>query len=258
MRKRLWFLGIFTMFLAACQTSGVSFPNTTLYARDKNTETIPGLLAKPEGEGPFPAVVLLQTCGGMKAHVKRDWPNYLTGLGYVALTVDSLGARGYTRCTRRNFMAKNYHEITKDAYGALDYLAAQPFVDREKIAVMGFSMGATAMYNELVPKRFREKGELDFKAAVAVYSYCYTVREGSIPLMVIVAEEDELAASCLRDAKWNPWIKVHIIPGAYHGFDSPDASGGTDIYGNFMQYDAKATAKAKEFTKAFLQEHFGG
>jgi dienelactone hydrolase len=258
MRKRLWILGVAAFFLAACQTGGISFPNAKLYARDSIIESVPGLLAKPKGSGPFPAVVLLQTCGGMKPHVTDAWPGYLTGLGYVTLTVNSLGARGHTKCTRQNFMAKNYHEITMDAYGALDYLAGQPFVDREKVAVMGFSMGAAAIHNELVPRLFRENGELDFKAAIAVYGYCSIMRKGPIPLMLILPEKDKLTAGCLRIAKINPWIKVHVIPGAYHAFDSLRGSGRSDLYGNRMLYDANATAKAKEFTKDFLEKHFGG
>ena len=257
MPKRLWVLIVVVMSLSAC-AGGVSFPNAKLYPNDKRSETVPGLLAKPKGKGPFPAVVLLTTCGGMKSHVTQDWPNYLNGLGYVTLTADSLGARGYSRCTRRNFMAKNYHGITKDAYGALDYLAAQPFVDKTKIAVMGFSMGAAAINNELVPRRFRGKNGLDFKAAIALYGYCYTLRSGSIPLLEILAEKDKLATGCLTRAKGESGIEVLLIPGAYHAFDSPEGSGRKDNYGNYMLYDADATATAKESTKAFLKKHFSG
>ena len=120
MLKRIGVLAIVAVSLVACQVANVSFPNAKLYPNDRRSETVPGLLAKPEGKGPFPAVVLLPTCGGMKSHVTSYWPDYLNGLGYVALTADSLGARGYATCTRSNFMGKNHHEISKDAYGALD------------------------------------------------------------------------------------------------------------------------------------------
>ena len=93
-----------------------------------------------EGRGPFPAVVILHSCGGFTSHVTNDWPSYLTGLDYVVLSVNTFGSRGYVRCPNP------YHfdraTFVKDAYGALDYLAAQPFVDGNRIAVMGFSLGA--------------------------------------------------------------------------------------------------------------------
>ena len=158
-------------------------------------------------------------------------------------------------------MAKDYDALVKDAYGALDYLAGQPFVDREKIAVMGFSLGAFAINNALIPWRVRTKGGLDFKAAIALYGMCFNIGDypkGSIPLMEIIGEKDErFAASCLTEAKINPRIKVQILPGAHHSFDSPESSGKEDLYGNYMQYDASATAKAKGITKAFLRNYFG-
>ena len=67
----------------------VSFRNAS-FSEGDTTRTIPGLIAKPEGKGPFPAVVLLHTCGGLRPHVYTDWTNYLTALGYVTFSVDSL------------------------------------------------------------------------------------------------------------------------------------------------------------------------
>lgn len=128
----------FSLALAACQ-GVVSFPNAPLDASDRKIERVSGLLSKPEGQGPFPTVVILHTCGGFTSHVSQDWPSYLSGLGYVVLSVDTFGSRGYARCPNP-YMARQPY--VKDAYGALDYLANQPFVDRNRIAVMGFSMGA--------------------------------------------------------------------------------------------------------------------
>jgi len=136
-------------------------------------------------------------------------------------------------------------------------VAGQPFVDSEKVAVMGFSMGASAIHNELIPRQFRKKGGLNFKAAISFYAYCSTGREGLFPLMEIVAEKDErLATACIRDAK-SAGIELRVIPGAYHAFDQPGATG-EDLYRNRLRYDADATAKAKELTKAFLKKHFDG
>ncbi len=82
--------------LTACGAM-VSFQNAKLSESD-TIRTISGLLAKPPGDGPFPAVVLLHTCGGLQPHVITDWPDYLTGLGYVTLSVDSFSPRGIRRC----------------------------------------------------------------------------------------------------------------------------------------------------------------
>jgi dienelactone hydrolase len=156
-------------------------------------------------------------------------------------------------------MNRSYREITRDAYGALDFLASLPIVDKEKVAVMGFSNGAAAINNELTMMRYREKDGLDFKAAIAVYGNCnVSVRKSGIPLMRILAEKDrQITPGCLTTEKDNPKIEVHVLAGAYHGFDSVKGSGRTDLAGNVMQYDAKATAKARDLTKEYLERIFG-
>ena len=68
--------------MAACSvTTGVSFPNAPLGSG--STQQINGFLAKPEGNGPFPAVILLHTCGGVENHTKRVWPDALKQKDYV-------------------------------------------------------------------------------------------------------------------------------------------------------------------------------
>ena len=56
------------------------------------TDTLRGLLVVPEGEGPFPAVVLLHGCRGvLPSH--RGWAQWLARQGFVALLVDSFLTR---------------------------------------------------------------------------------------------------------------------------------------------------------------------
>jgi dienelactone hydrolase len=248
-----------SLALAACQTT-TSFPNAKLDANDRDVETVSGLLAKPEGQGPFPAVVLLHSCGGFTSHVTHDWPNYLTGIGYVVLSVDTFGSRGEVRCPNPYWGARA--TWVKDAYGALDYLAAQPFVDKNRIAVMGFSLGTNHINGGIIPSRVRASGGVDFKAAIGFYGHCAHIGsypKGSIPLMQIGAEHDPAhAPGCQYAAKINPEIVVHIIPGAHHAFDSVEASGKLGAIGESMQYSWEATKKSRELTRAFLAKHLGG
>ena len=44
------------------------------------------LLKKPRGDGPFPMVILLHTCGGIQPHTTVEWPKDLLDEGYVVLT----------------------------------------------------------------------------------------------------------------------------------------------------------------------------
>jgi dienelactone hydrolase len=51
-----------------------------------------GLIAKPEGAGPFPAVVMIHDCRGVR-HYQHEWVRQLANWGYVALLVNSFFTR---------------------------------------------------------------------------------------------------------------------------------------------------------------------
>ena len=58
------------------------------------------LLLRPQGAGPFPAIIALHGCGGLLnkegelARRETDWAKRLVGAGYVVLFPDSFTARG--------------------------------------------------------------------------------------------------------------------------------------------------------------------
>ena len=61
-----------------------------------NQVRIIGYLARPQGSGPFPAVVVLHGCGGFHQDMIA-WADRLRHWGYVALAVDSFGPRELSR-----------------------------------------------------------------------------------------------------------------------------------------------------------------
>jgi hypothetical protein len=67
----------------------------------KAPESIEGYLSKPDGDGPFPAIVYLHGCSGLSADARKRVAHLLTGWGYVSLAVDSFSTRGIKEaCTR--------------------------------------------------------------------------------------------------------------------------------------------------------------
>jgi dienelactone hydrolase len=102
-----------------------------------------GYLARPDGPGPFPAVVVLHGCAGF-------FPGYATiaddlkSAGYAALAVDSLGPRGIADQCDVLFI-----EQAIDAYAALKYLSRQSFVDSGRVAVLGYSMGGNSALDDV-------------------------------------------------------------------------------------------------------------
>src|SRR3954470_8332271 len=88
-------------------------------------EQIPARLQKPDGAGPFPAVVILHDCSGLgtpSSGAPRRWSTDLVELGYVTLIPDSFTPRGFPSgvCAEAPDRAKvNGYVRAGDAYGAL-------------------------------------------------------------------------------------------------------------------------------------------
>jgi dipeptidyl aminopeptidase/acylaminoacyl peptidase len=100
-------------------------------------DSIEGYLSKPEGGGPFAATVYLHGCAGLSENVRKNIARLMTGWGYVSLAVDSFAPRGIKdQCTH---LAPTR---LGDALAGLSYLSHLPFVDSQRIAVVGSSQGA--------------------------------------------------------------------------------------------------------------------
>ena len=76
-----------TVVMAGC-AGKISFDNAT----PGTPQRIEGKLYKPDGAGPFPALVLLHGCQGVVRQTET-WAHWLRARGYVALAVDSFGPR---------------------------------------------------------------------------------------------------------------------------------------------------------------------
>jgi dienelactone hydrolase len=104
-------------------------------------DRIQGDLAKPDGAGPFPAVVVLHGRAGMPEATKQGLADQLVSWGYVVLLVDSYATRGIKHAGTWTAAATS-EKRRPDAYGALDFSGTQAFVDSHRVAAVGFSAGA--------------------------------------------------------------------------------------------------------------------
>ncbi len=112
-----------------------------------NEATVGGSVSKPDGNGPFPALVLLHGCGGPQPG-NALWAAELNKWGYVTIEIDSFVRRGVKEiCT--DLKRVTVSERVVDAYAALDYLQTLAPVEKDRIGVMGWSYGAM-----VVPSRF--------------------------------------------------------------------------------------------------------
>ncbi len=146
---------------------------------------IPATLLKPEGDGPFPAVVIMHDCSGLgprSSGAPARWGKELLQQDYVVLIPDSFSPRGVDNgvCTltdARLRFATNGEARAADAYGALVSLRELPYVDKARIGIMGGSHGGWAtLAAMLVPGGNRdplsEAKRTGFAAAIALYPSC--------------------------------------------------------------------------------------
>jgi carboxymethylenebutenolidase len=120
-------------------------------------------VSMPDGEGPFPALVVIQHQGGVDGFM-QSMTERLAGAGFAAAAPD-LYHRDGPDCqddiaARRSRL--HDRRITNDARAAVAFLRRQSAIDGARLAVMGFCMGGRIAY--LMAAALPE-----FKAAVAFY-----------------------------------------------------------------------------------------
>jgi dienelactone hydrolase len=210
---------------------------------------------KPSGDGPFPALVIVHTCGGLRLEI-RDWTKLALGQGYVVFVMDSLGPRGLkTVCYPPTPV--NPVRGAKDAFQALEHLKKFSFVDPQRIGLIGFSWGA------MVGLLVSSKAYADvfspgnrFHSVASLYPGCYFSAKGQLrefeylrpdtdqPLLVLMGELDTETppADCLPrlqalKEKGAP-VEWHLYPKTTHCWDckSLDNFSKTDARGNHVVY----------------------
>ena len=145
-----------------------------------------GHLSGPKGDGPFPAIVLLHHCGGL-GRWSEVWTAWLVDWGYVVLNVDSFGPRGQGSCHMPPRPPGPFIRAL-DAHGGKTYLTSLPFVDPERIAVMGGSHGAATTMQAVHQPTTAKIAAAPFRAAVALYPWCDPLVKPDTPLLILIGE----------------------------------------------------------------------
>lgn len=240
---------------AAAAPGVVRGERVTFPSRDEARTELIGYLFRPTTpvQGAAPAVVLMHGRAGVYSSLAngvyeartisqrhRAWAEYWAGRGYVALIVDSFAPRGHPG----GFAAGTYserpadiNEVTirpLDAYGALRYLRGLDGVDDDRIGLMGWSNGGSAVLSAMADDKPGDMRRIGFRAAIAMYPGCGLQgrfrRQGYktyAPVEVFIGTADEEVShdSC-RDliaasaAAGSP-VVFHSYAGASHTFDDP-------------------------------------
>ncbi len=238
---------------------------------------------KPAGTGPFPALVILPTCAGHELRHSFDvWAKAALQRGYAVLVVDPLTPRGATAPGENCHPPTKVPEgrIRKDAFDAAAHLRKQPFVDPNRIGLLGSSQGAIAALGVSASLYETPQGQPAFRAIVANYPVCYIAnipvpgRESvnvnfvpdekiTVPMLVQMGDldtegppQDCISRLQVQKDKGAP-VELVVYKNATHGWDIGKNFTITATNGNrsVYRYNPKVTADSVRQAFDFLDRH---
>lgn len=268
------------MLLAIALLAGCAGQMETLRPAAGSLPPIRAAIQPPDGAGPFPAVILLHGCAGLRQNA-QSWSAALRERGFLVAVPDQFGPRGITEvCTQGPYLETLFRRI-EDSVALVRVLQARPDVRPDRVFVVGFSMGgglAAELVGESVDHLWTAGGEAGPRpaAGVAVYPPCLNLPLGfAAPLLIIAGGADNWtpAETCARRVEDRAHLprppQLLVIPGAHHSFDEPEARGLVTLrqvrngnsptgFGATISYDTAATRQAQQAALAFLDRRMAG
>jgi dienelactone hydrolase len=236
-------------------------------------------LYKPNGDGPFPGLVLMHQCGGMTNNQSMlDWSRKAVNRGYVVLQVDALTQRG-----ARSLCQGPQNKIfpsrgVRDALMAAAHLRSLPYVDKNQVAFAGFSWGGGVGLMAASKMSVRKLGVYErFNAVASNYPPCVffpkngdpysaVLSDIDTPLLVLLGGKDNETPPELCTERLEPKIKAgepvteHTYPDGYHCWDCKqwDGKSKTDIRGHMVNYifDVAITKDSEDRMFNFFETSF--
>ncbi|HLZ03284.1 MAG TPA: dienelactone hydrolase family protein [Bradyrhizobium sp.] len=198
--------------------------------------TLRAQLFKPDGDGPFPTVIALHGCGGLAGRTEpvlpryRDWAEQLLKDGKAVLLPDSFGSRGLgPQCRTKERKVSARRERVKDIAAARQWLMQQKWVAHNRISLIGWAHGASALLWAVRPQLWWRGREPDFRSAIAFYPDCRISAglgwSARVPTLLLIGAKDDVSSppACrqmIDGARGRSALaRIVVFPGAYHDFD---------------------------------------
>ncbi len=199
--------------------------------------TISGKLTVPSdasADAKVPAVLILHGSAGVDSR-GSFYGSALNRAGIATLEIDMWAARNLTGGANRPALPTL---TMPDAFNGLNYLANHPFIDAEKIGVIGFSWGAVITMLASTETYVQQFGKgHQFAGHIAHYPICWAYNIGlpginfsnltSAPLLIQIGELDDydegsqpcenLIASLPTDTQER--VSLNVYKNAHHAWD---------------------------------------
>ncbi|MGY8708563.1 dienelactone hydrolase family protein [Bradyrhizobium sp. 18BD] len=231
-------LRLIALFLTLLMSAAHAAPETAPHQVEipLASGTLHAQLFKPAGEGPFPTVIALHGCGGLGGHADpvlpryRDWAERLLKAGNAVLLPDSYGSRELgPQCRVKEMHVKARRERVADIAASRAWLMKQSWVARDRISLIGWANGASALLWAVRPQSVARDAVPDFRAAIAFYPDC-RISAGlgwstRVPTLVLIGANDDVSSppACRQMVDGahgrSALARIVVYPGAYHDFD---------------------------------------
>lgn len=269
----LFFAGYATAAVSSC-ASPVTTPSDELIVEDVHFTgaggyALPAYVARPSARGRKGAVIVVNEIFGIHDYIK-DVCRRFAREGYVAIAPDYFDRAGDPAPMtdfaqiREIVGTANNEQVMGDTQGAIAWLRAQSFVQRDAIGITGFCWGGTVVW--MAAARFPE-----IKAGVAWYGRLVHPAPGSwgaeeerpwpadiagtlhTPVLGLYAENDngiplasvETIRAALQAADNPSRSEIIVYPGVQHGF-----------HADYRQsYNAEAAADGWARALAWFRQH---
>jgi dienelactone hydrolase len=191
-------------------------------------QEVEGILRFPKGEGPFPLV--LGVAGSLDWSIHHlEYLEMYRSMGIATFEVKSFSSRNVTSTVGSQTEVTTSMMIL-DAYKAFEKLANDPRIDKNRVAITGWSLGGgVALFSGWLPLVEKITNKVKFAAHLSIYPPCIVepevLRFTDAPMHIMIGALDDWvpAAACeelvpkIKDSGAN--IGLTVFPDSHHSFD---------------------------------------
>jgi carboxymethylenebutenolidase len=187
-------------------------------------------LIMPDGEGPFPAILILHTSGGVQDG-EIIFARELAEQGYACLIPYYFDAYNISHSTRQTAATKYAENIFNDFSELLEYLKKNPKIKADRLGAVGFSMGG--YWALVLAAKGRVKAAVSYYGALSgggknldlKYRFENVFTKESSPVLILHGSQDQIVSVrlaynlfALLDEKKSPY-ELRIYDGAEHRYE---------------------------------------
>jgi dienelactone hydrolase len=226
-------IAIVSLLIISGAAQAASLEQINIPTDDKPLQAV---IFRPDGPGPFPAIVALHGCDGLREKSGEvlkpmgDWGRLLSNAGFVVVFPDSYRSRGLSsQCSVNPPDVRPDRDRIADTRAARDWLQNQDYVRKDRVSLLGWANGGITALWAVRPSLEPEDDRPDFRSAVALYPGCRrlgdTAWSARVPTLILIGALDNWtpAKHCedmVKNARGRSAQVVFVkYKGAHHVFD---------------------------------------